>query len=130
MVWRSADGVRYLLGVGGGNLIASAAVCTGQRRSGQIIPAFRAAQTKPAAGVSISWRASLLARRGRIYVFDQQGPATRQPIDLARGTPAEMLIAHGCFTDRSRRPAVGIQCIRPQVTDRHFWDHMSFRSPS
>jgi outer membrane protein assembly factor BamB len=84
----AADDVRHLLGVGGGNLIAS-----GRRlywidvETGKMTASFPASVDEALggygrgilAGGQVYW-----PTRDRIYVFDQRGPRqTRQPLDLA-----------------------------------------------
>lgn len=97
----AADNVRHLLGVGGGNLIAS-----GRRlywinvETGQVIARFPGGEDEALrsygrgvlAGNQVYW-----PTRDRLYVFDQRGPRqTRQPIDLTPLglTGGNLLIAH------------------------------------
>jgi len=118
----AADEVRYLLGVGGGNLIAS-----GRRlywinaETGQIIARFPGGPDEALrgygrgilAGDQVYW-----PTRDRIYVFDQQGPQqTRQPIDLAPLglTGGNLLIAHGWLLIAAADRLSAFEMSGPQI---------------
>ncbi len=121
----AASDVRYLLGVGGGNLIAS-----GRRlywidaETGTIAARFPAGVDQALsghgrgilAGGQVYW-----PTRDRIYVFDQGGPRqTRQPIDLAPLglTGGNLLIARDTLLIAAADRLSALHVSGAQVTQR------------